>query len=180
MLQTLITSKTRIKLLLKFFLNSNNTSYLRDLAGEYGESTNAIRVELNRMEAAGLLKSKRQDNKKIFWANNKHPLFDNIHQLLLKHTGIDRIIDHVVSKLGGLQQAYLCGSFARGVDSEVIELLLTGTSINNEYLQELTNKAQQMIDRKISYRCTTPKEAEAVLKDCPAALLLYDSSQEGE
>ncbi len=65
-------------------------------------------------------------------------------------TGIDRIIDHVVSKLGGLQQAYLCGSFARGVDSAVIELLLTGTNINNQYLQELTEKAQQMIDRKIS------------------------------
>ncbi len=51
---------------------------------------------------------------------------------------------------------------------------------NNEYLQELTEKAQQMIDRKISYRCTTPQEAEAVLKDCPAALLLYDSSKERE
>ncbi len=55
-------------------------------------------------------------------------------------TGIDRIIDHVVSKLGGLQQAYLCGSFARGVDSEVIELLLIGTHINNQYLQELTER----------------------------------------
>jgi predicted ArsR family transcriptional regulator len=180
MLQALITSKTRIKLLMKFFLNSRNTSYLRNLAAEYGESTNAIRVELNRMEEAGLLEAKWQDNKKIFRANKKHPLFDSIQQLLFRHTGIDRIVDHVVSKLGGLQQAYLCGSFARGVDSEVIELLLTGTSINSQYLQELTEKAQQMIDRKISYRCTTPKEAEAVLKDCPAALLLYDSSKEGE
>jgi hypothetical protein len=46
MLQALITSKTRIKLLMKFFLNSRNTSYLRNLAAEYGESTNAIRVEI--------------------------------------------------------------------------------------------------------------------------------------
>ncbi len=86
----------------------------------------------------------------------------------------------MVSKLGGLQQAYLCGNFARGVDSAVIELLLIGTNINNEYLQELTEKARQMIDRKISYRCTSPQEAEAVLKDCLAALLLYDSSKERE
>ncbi len=179
MLQALITSKTRIKLLLKFFLNSNNTSYLRDLASEYGESTNAIGIELNRMEAAGLLQSKWHNNKKIFWANNKHPLFDNIHQMLLKHTGIDRIIDNVVLKLGGLEQAYLCGSFARGFDSAVIELLLIGTGINKKYLQELTNKAEQMIDRKISCRITTPQEADAVLKDCPAALLLYDGSKDG-
>ena len=180
MLQALITSKTRIKLLMKFFLNSRNTSYLRDLAAEYGESTNAIRVELNRLEEAGLLQAKWHNNKKIFRANTKHPLFDNIHQLLLRHTGIDRIVDHVVSKLGGLQQAYLCGSFARGVDSPVIELLLVSTGINETYLQELTAKAEQMIDRQIRYHFATPQEANKVLEGCPEALLLYDGSKEVE
>ena len=53
MLNSIITSKTRIKLLLKFFLNSNTKSYLRNLEQEFGESTNAIRVELNRLEGAG-------------------------------------------------------------------------------------------------------------------------------
>ena len=50
MLDTLITSKTRIKLLLKFFLNAQTKSYLRSLEGEFGESTNAIRLELNKFE----------------------------------------------------------------------------------------------------------------------------------
>ena len=58
MLDALITSKTRIKLLVKFFLNIENKSYLRGLESEFGESTNAIRVELNRLEDAGLLVSK--------------------------------------------------------------------------------------------------------------------------
>jgi len=66
MLGTLITSKTRIKLLLKFFLNSNNTAYLRSLEPEFGESTNAIRQELNRFEEAGLLVSASEGNKKIY------------------------------------------------------------------------------------------------------------------
>ena len=57
MLDSLITSKTRIKLLLKFFLNSSMKAYLRGLAEEFGESTNAIRLELNHLEEAGLLKS---------------------------------------------------------------------------------------------------------------------------
>ncbi|MFN5885132.1 MAG: ArsR family transcriptional regulator, partial [Bacteroidota bacterium] len=48
MLDTLITSKTRIKLLLKFFLNGNTSSYLRNLESEFGESSNAIRLELNK------------------------------------------------------------------------------------------------------------------------------------
>jgi len=63
MLDTLITSKTRIKLLLKFFLNSNASSYLRNLEGEFGESTNGIRLELNKFEKAGLLQSQVSGNK---------------------------------------------------------------------------------------------------------------------
>ena len=50
MLDSLITSKTRIKLLLKFFLNTSTHAYLRGLADEFGESTNALRLELNHLE----------------------------------------------------------------------------------------------------------------------------------
>ncbi|MFZ4634996.1 MAG: ArsR family transcriptional regulator, partial [Saprospiraceae bacterium] len=57
MIDALISSKTRIKLLLKFFLNSNTTAYLRNLESEFGDSTNAISIELNRREEAGLLLS---------------------------------------------------------------------------------------------------------------------------
>ena len=66
MIETLISSKTRIKLLLKFFLNSNTTAYLRSLEEEFGESTNSIRIELNRFEKAGFLASHSQANKKVF------------------------------------------------------------------------------------------------------------------
>jgi len=57
MLNTLITSKTRINLLLKFFLNPGTNAYLRELAAEFGESTNAVRVELNRLSEAKLIQS---------------------------------------------------------------------------------------------------------------------------
>ena len=44
MLETLITSKTRVKLLMKFFLNPGTRAYLRGLATEFDESTNSVRV----------------------------------------------------------------------------------------------------------------------------------------
>ena len=53
MLEVLISSKTRIKLLLKFFLNPGSKAYLRGLAEEFNESTNSVRIELNRFEEAG-------------------------------------------------------------------------------------------------------------------------------
>ena len=90
MLDTLITSKTRIKLMLKFFLNTKEESYLRGLEEEFGESSNSIRLELNKFEKAGLLDSRSKGNKKLFRANTKHPLFPDIHSLLLKHIGLMR------------------------------------------------------------------------------------------
>ncbi len=158
MLDTLITSKTRIKLLLKFFLNSNASSYLRNLESEFQESTNGIRLELNKFEKAGLLQSRISGNKKLYQANTHHPLFNDIHNILLKYLGFDTIIHKVIAKLGGVQKVYLVGSFARGVDSEVIDLLLVGNDINREYLARLTDKGERMIKRKIRYLVYTDRE----------------------
>ncbi len=150
MIEALISSKTRIKLLLKFFLNSQTTSYLRSLENEFGESTNAIRLELNRFEKAGLLKSFLKGNKKIFQADDKHPLFREIHNILLKHIGVDQIIEQIAERLGNLKKAYLTGSFAKGVDSQIIDIVLVG-DIDKGYLLKLIDKVQAVIDRKIRY-----------------------------
>jgi len=74
-LDSLITSQTRVKLLLKFFLNPESRSYLRELADEFGESTNSVRVELNRLSEAGLLTSAGEGRTKVYRANTNHPPF---------------------------------------------------------------------------------------------------------
>jgi len=163
MLGTLITSKTRIKLLLKFFLNSNNTAYLRSLEPEFGESTNAIRQELNRFEDAGLLVSLSEGNKKIYKANTKHPLFPEINGLLMKHIGLDKIIEKVVNKLGQLEAVYLVGEIAKGKNSKVIDLWFVGDKIDKKYLLDLMEKAEQMINRKIRYIILDDKELQDFL-----------------
>ena len=126
MLETLISSKTRIKLLLKFFLNSKTTAYLRGLESEFGDSTNAIRLELNRLEKAGMLTAFMQGNKKMFTANTDHPLFSEVHNILLKHIGIDRLIEGVINRLGEIEKVYLSGQFAKGLDSPIIDLIMIG------------------------------------------------------
>ena len=150
MIATLISSKTRIKLLLKFFLNSSNSSYLRGLEQEFGESSNSIRLELNRFEKSGLLKSSLKGNKKYFQANTNHPLFGDIHNIVKKHIGFDQIILNILEKLGDLQQVYVLGAFARGLDSPVIDLMLIG-DINKPYFIQLLEKVEVLIGRRIRY-----------------------------
>ena len=150
MLEALISSKTRIKLLLKFFLNSSTTAYLRGLEEEFGESTNSIRIELNRFENAGFLESYSESNKKVFKVNIKHPLFKDINSIVLKMVGLDHVLDYVIKRMGNLKKVYLVGNLAKGKDSNTIDLVLVG-DINEGFLIELISKAEKKINKKIHY-----------------------------
>jgi hypothetical protein len=161
MIDALISSKTRIKLLLKFFLNSNTTAYLRSLESEFGESSNGIRVELNRLEDAGLLVSSNTGNKKIFQANTTHPLFREIHNILLKHIGLDQVIETVIHRLGDVQQVFLVGDFSKGLDSHIIDLIIIG-NVDKAYLAHLVEKAEKLIKRKIRYLNYDDEEASSI------------------
>jgi hypothetical protein len=172
MLETLITSKTRIKLLLKFFLNTSSCSYLRALECEFGDSSNAIRLELNRLENASLLSSELISNRKYFRANVRHPLFADIHNIVLKYVGLDQVIKKVSEKLGDLDKVYLLGDFARGIDGKIIDLLFSGTGIDEYYLIRLINKAEKIIHRKIRYLVFSPEECDDYIKDLRATELL--------
>ncbi|HEV7780591.1 MAG TPA: hypothetical protein VGO58_04960 [Chitinophagaceae bacterium] len=157
MLEALISSKTRVKLLLKFFLNSSNKAYLRGLEEEFGESTNGIRLELNKLEEVGMITSNMEGNKKYFTANKKHPLFFDLHNIIKKYVGIDTIIENVISQLGEIERVYLTGEFAKGLNNHVIDLELVGT-VNTNYLTNLIEKAEPLVKRKIRYVVYSAKE----------------------
>jgi hypothetical protein len=181
MINTLITSETRIKLLRKFFLNSSTKAHLRGLESEFGESSNAIRLELNRFEEAGLLHSLRDGNKKIYQANRNHPLFGDIHNIIIKEAGIDRVIDKVIQRIGNLICVYLTGDFARGKDSQVIDLILVGENIDREYLARKVMQAEEIVGRKVSYVVLRPDEAEShLIRIKPADLLPLWNSEESK
>lgn len=149
MLDILITSKTRVKLLIKFFTHEANRGYLRGLAEEFNESTNSVRVELNRLSEAGILVSEHEGNTKSYAANRKHPLFHEMKSLVAKYLGLDRLVEVVINKLGNIEKAIVVGDYAKGIDSGVIELVLVGKAINKEYLEFLIEKAEAKINRKV-------------------------------
>lgn len=137
-------------MLLKFFLNPENSAYLRGLSHEFGESSNAIRLELNRFEEAGLLQSTQTGNKKFFKANDGHPLFSELRSIVMKHVGVDRIIENIVDRLGDVKRVYLTGDLARGMATGVIDLVIIG-DVDRGYLSQLVDKAEKLLDHKIRY-----------------------------
>ncbi len=97
-------------------------------------------------------------------ANTNHPLYGDIHNLLLKHIGLDKIIDKVTSKLGKLSAVYLVGELAKGKNSKVIDLWFIGEELDKNYLLHLVEKSEQMINRKIRYIILTNNELKDFLE----------------
>ncbi len=171
MLESLITNKTRLKLLLKFFLNKETTSYLRNLENEFGESSNAIRVELNRLENAGLLVSNFSGNKKYFRANTAHPLYEEINSILHKTVGLNTINDKIITHIKELDKAYLIGDLAIGIESSIIDILLVGEKLDSRMIAALTTSTEKMIKRKIRYLILKEGEKEKYLAQKPSLLI---------
>jgi len=152
MLGELITSKTRLRLLIKFFVSQANRGYLNGLATEMGESSNAIRKELNHLYHAGYLKKLKNNNNKIeYQVNTAHPLYDVLRRVVLKHLGLEDIVQTVLERMGNVQKIILVGDYAEGNDSGNIEVFLIGNDLNMEYIAQLEEKIEKLIKRKVNF-----------------------------
>ena len=155
MLNKLITSKTRLRLLIKFFINQANSGYLNGLASEFNESTNSIRKELNHLSEAGYLEKYKDHNKVGYKANIEHPLFDILQKVVYKHLGLEEIVERVLERMGPVKKILLVGDYAQGLDSGTIDVVLIGNKLNTEYIEALEEKVESIIDRKVNFYLTS-------------------------
>ncbi|WP_426790094.1 ArsR family transcriptional regulator [Sphingobacterium sp. WOUb80] len=163
MLDSLITSKTRLKLLIKFFVSASNQSHLRGLADEFQESTNAIRKELNQLSEAGYLEKSTDKNKILYRANTKHSLFAPLQKLIHTYLGIDEIVDNILQQAGDIQEVSLVGDYAEGVDSGKIDVLVLGENINQAYLLLLADKVEKKLQKAIVLHLTDMSEKHRII-----------------
>jgi DNA-binding transcriptional ArsR family regulator len=147
-LSAVISSRTRVQILVKLFLNPEVRAYLRSLATEFEVSPNAVRTELNNLRLHKVLVSERDGRNVYFRANVGHPLFPELSSMVRKITGIDDLVKSVVDRLGNLEAAYLIGDYARGADTGIIDVALVG-KIDKIQLEDFVAKTEAFIERKI-------------------------------
>ena len=150
MLESLITSKTRLSFS-EIFVNIANNGYLNSLANEFGESTNSVRKELNNLNSAGYLVKKVKNNKVIYSANSKHPLFSVMQSVVRRHLGIESIVEKVLNNIGEIEKIILLGDYAKGIDSGTIDVLIVGKDIKKDYLDRINSKIENEINRKVNF-----------------------------
>jgi hypothetical protein len=136
--------------LLKFFSRPDAVGHLRGLAEEFGDSTNSVRLELQNMEEAGLLQSVPNGQKIQYRVNHTNPFYADLVALVSKYLGFDELIENLLERVGDLEEAYVVGDYATGIDSGTIELVLVG-QLRIDVVDELIPKVEQRIGRKITY-----------------------------
>jgi hypothetical protein len=139
---------------------ATNKGYLNGLAQEFGESTNAIRKELNHLAAAGYLTKNKESNKIQYLANTMHPLFSSLQKIVHQHLGLDFIAEQVIKRMGTVETISLVGDYAKGRDTGTIEIVICGHLLNHDYLVGLRKKIEDQIDRHVNITVSkdTPKE----------------------
>ena len=150
LLAPLITSKTRLKLLLRFYLNHNLSGYHQGLSMELDENTNSIRVELKRLEAAGMLHSNFEGRRKLYRVNTLHPIASDLTSIARKITVIDAIVNRVVENLPGLKQFWIRGDLAQGIPVGGINCILIGEQLDVEYIAGLSGKMNKIVGKKVN------------------------------
>lgn len=134
--------------MLKFFAHANS-GYLRSLAKEFDESTNSVRVELNRLTEAGLLVSEEEGKTKVYRANKQHPFFSEITNMVSKFLGLDDLMERIVKRMGEVEKAYIVGDYALGVDSGTVHMVLIGKNLDTDYLDFIREKTYEKVQRKV-------------------------------
>ena len=163
MLDKLITSKTRLRLLIKFFIATTNRGYLNGLAQEFGESTNSIRRELNHLADAGYLLKNKENNKIQYLANKAHPLFSSLQKIIHQHLGLEFIAEKVIERMGNVQTISLVGDYAKGRDTGTIEIVICGRQFNHDYFLEIRKKIENKINRCLDIRVSKNIPKEGIL-----------------
>ena len=163
MLNSLITSKTRLRMLIKFFISAANDGYLNGLASEFNESTNSIRKELNNLSGAGYLLKSKKNNKVIYNANTSHPMFSVLQKIIRQHLGIEQIVETVIERIGDVKQIALTGEYAKGIDSGNIEIIINGPEVNNDYLKNIKPKIERKIGRKVTFILNKDLDSNSII-----------------
>lgn len=158
MLESIITSKTKRKLLTLFFTNPKSSFYIREICRKTNEQTNSVSAELRKMEKAGILKSERRANNLFYRVNMFCPIYAELKGIIIKTEGIGNELRNAIANLK-VKFAFIYGSYAKGEEREGsdIDLMIIGT-IKPEQVASVLRDLERQIGREINYSIYPEKE----------------------
>lgn len=159
MLEHIIPSKTRRKIMALFFQNIGSNYHLRRVAREVNEEINAVKRELDILDKAGVLNKERRVNKVIFSLNDKHIFFNEFLAIFTKEGSLTQNIYKNIHKLGKVKYAVLSRKFSmkEKIPEGEVYLLLVGIIVIPEVVNIVSAEEKEK-SLEINYTVMTEEE----------------------
>ena len=157
----LLNSKTRTSLLAFLFAHSDEQYYVRELASLTGEDAGNLSRELRRLEEEGVCRSARKGRIKFYRLDKKYPLYPDLKSKLSKTAGIEGALKKLVGGDGGIESAFVYGSFAKGTEnrsSDVDLVIIVTEKFDRDGFVEKLRRMEYMFNREINYVSYTKHE----------------------
>ncbi len=155
----IIKSSSIRKILTYFFTNQEKSHYVRELAALLSEDASNLSRALKKLEDEKILLASYRGKEKFFSLNKDYPLFTELRGLLEKTIGVSGALKREISRIEGITQAFIYGSWAKkkptfGSD---IDLFLVGKFDEEELLKTIA-KLEKSLGREINYVFFGPEE----------------------
>ncbi len=159
MLEDLIISKVRVKILQLFLSHPGKIFHVREIVRQVGEEINAVRRELGHMEKTGMVTSEWRANRRCYEFRKDYLFYPELLNLVTKTVGLGKEIIKGKNRLGKIKYAMFSGAFVRGkpAGAEDVDLLLVG-SIVLPQLSVLVKDEEVRREREINYTVMTEEE----------------------
>lgn len=161
LMQDLMISRVRVKLVKLFFLQPGELYYVREITRAIKEEINAVRRELDKMVTYGLLKSEERGNRLYYYLNSNYIFNQELQRMVAKSTGLGLKLRKIKYKLGTVDFIMFSGSFVQNKPPrrEEVDVLIIGDVVLAE-VQELIKAEEAARGREINYAVFGREEFE--------------------
>lgn len=152
-------SELRRKILTFFYMNRDARVYVRQLATALGADSTHVSRELARLAHEGFLRSEREGRQLYYCIDHAYPYLKPVLALLQGSVGIEPALQRALQPVGGVDSAWIFGSFAKGEEDAAsdIDLLIVGRPDQTLLSREI-RKTEKVLRREVSYTIFTPEE----------------------
>ena len=159
MLEHIIPSKARRKILQLFFHHPNDNSYLRKIVRDIGEEVNAVKRELDILSQAKLLHKEKRLNKIFYTLNKSYLLYDEFLRIFAKTSLLADMIYKNLSKIGKVKFIVISTKFLKQIPikEDEIYLLVVGIIVVPE-VASIVSETEKQFGREVNYTVMTEEE----------------------
>jgi predicted nucleotidyltransferase len=137
-LALLLSSGVKAELFRLLFGIGTHELHVRELERQSGFALSTVRQELKNLVTLGLVQARESGNRTYYRGNTDHPLYPEIHGLVLKTSGLADVLRDALGNQG-IDVAFVFGSIASGAEtpSSDIDLMVIGSTSLRQISQRL-------------------------------------------